>query len=125
MELRIPQFDPNMHPREKITALEEYILKCAYVRADTEEALHWCVEAGKKLKAQWDGVEGWQAQLRTSASKTTKEDVDRAKAVISPGLWTSLEECRTLVESLRRQCYRLGGTDYDAASRVYTLISGA
>lgn len=122
LPIRIPQFDPNTHPREKVSALEDHILKCAYHRGELEEALHWCIEAGKALKVKWDGVEGYEPML---PSRPTKEQVDRAKAKINPDVWAGLQECRSLVESLKRQILRLGGTDYDAASRAYTLMSGS
>jgi hypothetical protein len=122
LKVRVPRFDPNANPREKIAALEDHLLLCAWHKAELEEALHWCVEAGKLLRAQWDGVEGYQA---IAGHKATKEQVDTAKRTLAPNVWTSLEECRTLVESLRRQISRLGGTDYDAVSRAYTLISGS
>lgn len=124
LPIRVPRFDPNEHPGVKIAALEAHLLRCAYHRAECEEAMHWCVEAGKALRAQWDGVEGHEALIR-AASKPTKDQVDTAKRTIAPELWESLQEARTLVESLRRQISRLGGTDYDAVSRAFTLISGA
>lgn len=123
LPIRVPTFDPNTHPREKITALEDHLLKCAYHRGELEEALYWAVEAGKTLRAQWEGVEGHEAMLR--GSRPTKEQIDAAKARIDPTTWAGLQECRSLVEALRRQIVRLGGTDYDAVSRAYTLISGA
>lgn len=122
MEIRVPRFPPDTSPREKVSALEDHLLLCAYHRAELEEALHWCVEAGKTLRAQWDGVEGAEAMV---GHKATKERLDGAKRTIAPGVWDSLEEARTLVESLRRQVSRLGGSDYDAVSRAYTLISGS
>jgi hypothetical protein len=124
LPIRVPQFDPDMRVAEKIDKLEDHLLLCAWHRGELEEALHWCVEAGKKLRVQWDVVEGHEPGL-PPPSRRTKDDVDRAKARIAPDLWTSIQECRTLVESLRRQITRLGGTDYDAVSRAYTLISGA
>lgn len=122
MPLRVPLYDPNEAPRQRLDALTDHLLKCAYHRAELEEALHWAIEAGKLLRQQWDGIQGHEAMLR--GSKPTKEQVDAAKRTINPELWKSLEDARTLVESLRRQIVRLGGTDYDAVSRAYTLLSG-
>jgi hypothetical protein len=122
MPLRVPLFDPNTRGQEKISALEDHLLRCAYHRGELEEALFWAVEAGKALKAQWDGVEGHEALLR--GNRPTKEQVDAARRQIAPDVWKGLDECRSLVESLRRQIVRLGGTDYDAVSRAYTLMSG-
>lgn len=122
MPLRVPLWDPNMNPKERIEGLTDHLLTCAYHRAELEEALHWTVEAGKTLRAQWDGVQGHEAMVR--GSRPTKDQLDAAKRTIAPDTWAALDECRTLVESLRRQITRLGGTDYDAVSRAYTLMSG-
>jgi hypothetical protein len=74
---------------------------------------------------QWTptGVEGHEAMLR--GSRPTKEQIEAAKAKIAPGTWDALLEARTLVESLKRQIVRLGGSDFEAASRAYTLMSGS
>lgn len=124
LPLRVPLQDPNESARVRIEKLEDHLLKCAWHRAELEEALHWAIEAGKLLRRKWDAIEGHEQMVR-SGSRTTKEQIDAAKARIDPDLWDSLNEVRTLVESLRRQIVRLGGTDYDAVSRAYTLISGS
>lgn len=124
--VRIPMFDPSLPGREKVAALEEHIRKTAWHAGQCEEALHWAIEAGKRLRAQWDGVAGYEQFLTgTARSRPSKDAIDAAKAQIQPDLWTGIQECRTLVESLRRQVSRLGGSDYDAASRAYTLLSGS
>lgn len=122
LPLRIPQFDPNTPPRTKISALEDYVLLCAFHRAELEEALHWCLEAGKKLRVQWDEVMGYEVGLPT---RPTKEQIDSSKRQIAPHIWEGLDEARTLTESIKRQITRLGGSDYDAASRAYTMLSGS
>lgn len=122
LPLRIPLLDPNAAPRERIEALEDYILKCAWHRGELEEALYWTIEAGKVLRMKWDRVQGFQVAVR--GSRPTKEQIDQAKAEIDPDTYAALTEARTLVEHLKRQIQRLGGSDYDAASRAYTLLSG-
>lgn len=124
LKVRIPVFDPDEHPGVKITKLENHILQVAWHRGELEEALHWVMEAGKVLRAQWSGIEGYEAALGSRASRATKEDVERAKATMEPEMWTGLEEARFLMRSLERQIARLGGSDYDAASRAYTFING-
>jgi hypothetical protein len=122
LPLRVPQRDPNKSTGELVSELTDHLLTCAYHRAELEEALHWAVELGKALKRDWDNIQGWQA---TVGRKATQAQIDGAKRDINAGLWDALEEARTLVESLRRQITRLGGSDYDAVSRAYTLLSGA
>lgn len=124
MPIRIPIIDPTnrVSGRERVDQLQEHILTCAFHRAELEEALHWCLESGKSLRRQWDDLQGYQVGL---SSRPTKDDVDRAKRELAPDVWKGLDEARTLTESIKRQISRLGGSDYDAASRVYTMLSGS
>jgi hypothetical protein len=123
LPLRVPLMDPNKSPGERISELEDYILQTAWHRAELEEALVWVLEAGKVLRLQWDGVKGWEVSVR--GSRPTQAQVEAAKAEIDPATHKALQEARFLVEALRRQITRLGGSDYDAASRAYTLLSGS
>jgi hypothetical protein len=122
MPIRIPIIDPNrVHPRERVEPAPT-TSSCAFHRAELEEALYWCIEAGKALRREWDDLQGYQVGL---SSRPTKDDVDRAKRELRPDVWKGLDEARTLTESIKRQISRLGGSDYDAASRVYTMLSGS
>ena len=102
--------------------LQQHILLCAFHRAELEEALHWCLESGKALRRQWDDLQGYEVAL---GSRPTKDQVDKAKRDVAPDVWAALTEARTLTESIKRQISRMGGSDYDAASRVYTMLSGS
>lgn len=124
LPLRVPQFDPNAHPRDRVQGLADHILKVAYHRAELEEALYWTIEAGKALKVKWDGHQGYEVSL-PRGSKHTQEQVNEAKRRTGmKETWDGLQEAKALKEALERQIIRLGGSDYDAASRVYTLLSG-
>lgn len=124
LPLRIPLIDPTSASRERIEALEDYILKTAHMRGDLEEAFHWCVEAGKLLRLEWDGLQGYENALPRKTTYT-KEQVDRAKRTVRPDLWTALQDARTLAVALERQIKRFGGSDYEAASRAYTMLTGS
>lgn len=115
--------DPNAQPRERIEALEDFILKTAWHRGELEEALYWVMEAGKVLRRDWDAIRGHEVAVR--GSRATKEQIDLAKAELAPDTWAGLQEARFLVDALKRQIQRLGGSDYDAASRAYTLLNGS
>jgi hypothetical protein len=114
LPLRIPMFDPDTHPRVKMSALEDYILRTAHMRGELEEALHWAIEIGKQLRLDWDNHYGHQAQV-----------IDAKRRTGAGPVWDGMQEAKALVESLERQIRRLGGSDYDAASRAYTLMSGS
>lgn len=123
LKLRIPIFDPSAHPRDKMAALEAHILRCAYERAELEEALHWGIELGKQLRLQWDSHRGWEP---VAGARPTEARVNEAKRKTGmQPIWDAMQEMRALADSLERQIKRLGGSDYDAASRAYTLMSGS
>lgn len=121
--VRVPRFTPDDGPGFKISKLEEHLLLCAWHRGQLEEALYWTLEAGKLLRLQWDGIVGYENAL-PRGTRHTREQIDGAKRTMQPGIWESMSEVKYLAENLRRQISRLGGTDYDAVSRAYTLISG-
>lgn len=121
--VRVPQFGPDDSPGLKISRLEDHLLKCAWHRGELEEALYWTLEAGKMLRLKWDGLHGYENAL-PRGTKHTRDQINDAKRAIDPGTWEAMEEVKYIAENLRRQISRLGGTDYDAVSRAYTLISG-
>jgi hypothetical protein len=122
LPIRFPVRDPNQPSRQRIEGIEDYIAMTAQHRGELEEALHWCVEVEKNLDRAWDEVEGWETALPRRQDRT-REKVAYEKKRISPELWDSKVEARTLKESIARQIRRLE-LDYDAASRTYTLMTG-
>lgn len=123
--VKLPRFAPDAHPSVKIEGLESHIAATAYHRADLERALYWLWEADKALRDQWDDIAGWEphARARKTGKDVTQEDIRQAKRTLEPGLFDGLRECARLKEHLGRQIRRLE-KDYDAASRIYTLITG-
>lgn len=122
LPLRIPQYDPNEAPVRRIEKLQDHILTVAWHRAELEEALYWTIEIRKVLQLRWDEINGWQGM---AGSRPTQDAINRAKRQIDREAWLGLTETRALIDNLHRQIARLGGSDYDAASRVYTLLSGS
>lgn len=57
----------------------------------------------------------------STKSKAAAEESRRAAA---PDLARELDGAQWLIDRCTEQINRLGGTDYDAASRAYTLLSG-
>lgn len=123
LPVKVPLFNPEDPPQAKIRSLSDYILKTAEVRAELEQALHWCLEAGKLLRDEWDGIEGWEVALPRGASRT-KDTVNEAKRTVRPDLWPGMQEAKSLSESLGRQIRRLE-LDFQAVSRAYSLLSGS
>lgn len=125
LPIRIPRFDPNESPRTKVAALEEYILDTAHYRGELEEALHWIWEVQKLLREQYNEIEGWEPLVPFKRrGDATKEMMHTAKRQVAPETVAALEDANHLAEALGRQIRRLE-LDYEAASRAYTLMSGA
>jgi hypothetical protein len=123
MKLRHPLFAENYSPRQKVDALTTYIEKTAWHRGELEEAFYWASDAGKVLRRQWDRIEGYETTLR-GRGPHTKDQVNDAKRTLQPDTWEGIQDAKKLCEDIGRQIRRLQ-LDFDAASRVYTLISGS
>lgn len=119
LPLRIPMYDPHEPLPGKIHLLEEYMRQTAYRRAELEEALHWAWEAKKTLDEMWTGVHGWEPMAGKSP---TQPQIDSAKRVINPDIWSGLVEVRGLMNSLERQIKRLD-RDGEVSSRAFSMLT--
>jgi hypothetical protein len=108
-------------PREKATAIEEYMVEVAEARGELEfhrlvinDALH---ELRKKARDT-----PWQNLLQ-GVKKPTQQQVADAKRRTAPDLVSSIETAENLSGRLKDQLDRLD-KDHEAMSRVYTIIAG-
>lgn len=124
LPVRVPQFDPNTHPAEKVSKLETYLLTTAFHRGELVEAWHWLEEVRKRALSEWNDIQGFEVALPGSRRNVTQGDVKAAKRTMRPDLARLLEDCTTLERDLERQIRRLEWDDR-AASRSYTLITGS
>jgi hypothetical protein len=111
LPVRVPLYDPNAPPRERIEGLEKHILLVAWHRAELEEALHWAIELGKTLRREWDGVEGHEAAAARLApdqgADRDGEGEDRAGNMgRAPGSPDSSRELEATDRQARRQRLR-------------------
>lgn len=122
--IRVPMLDPNVHPREKIRALEDYLTLTAFHRGELEDALWWLWSAERALLEQWDSVDGYQSLLPSTAKERTQEAVKKAKARVKPDLYRALVQAGHLKEGIGRQIRRLELDDRNV-SRTYSLATGS
>lgn len=123
-EIKMPRFDPNSAPRDKISGLEDYMNLVSVTRAELEEAMFWSWEAKKLLKDKWDDIEGWEPLLpKRDQQKPSKEAIALAKRKVNGPVYEGYREVNGLMEMIGRQIRRLE-LDHEAASRIYTLIVG-
>lgn len=122
--LRMPRFTPEMAPRERVDALEDYLNLVAIARAELEEARLCAQGAVQILQEEYDGIIGWDLHLRRRRADPTQAEVHAAKREARPDLVGALDDAKWLVARLGEQIHRLGAMgDDQIASRLYTLIT--
>lgn len=115
--LRFPRLSESDSNRERIDALIEHINETAIARGELEELR---LEANTNLYVARQELAGIPAVRGKSKAAT-----DDARRTARPDLGDRIDGARWLVDRCTEQINRLGGTDYDAASRTYTLLSGS
>lgn len=123
--VRVPVFDQDESPGNKIAKLEDFALKAARWRASLEEARLWLSEAHHELTVQWAMIEGWEVHAPGGKKRKdmTKDDITEAKRLTSPGLWRDISDTKHVIAQLSNQIRRLE-KDEDRVSRIYTFITG-
>lgn len=126
LPLRPPTFHSGTSARQKIDALEEYLLHSAFVAAELEEALHWTDALIAHFADKIARIEGYQPLLPAKRTeRITQADINAAKRQVDPEsfeLGAGLKQSR---ESLRRQIERLRFEEQWVVSRAYSMISGS
>jgi hypothetical protein len=118
--LRVPVFEKDKSPREKIDELESYLLLSAYTQGElTEERMTWLVGA-VVLQMKWDHLDGWQHLRRTRTELAVRD----AKRQIAPELYDRLQANEWMVKRLSEEIDRME-RDATKISRAYTMITGA
>lgn len=115
-QLRFPDLRKLDTPRERVEALIDHISDTAVVRGELEQL---------RLETQVDLLDArdtWH-RLQIPASKS-KPQADELRRRADPELAVRIDRGRWLVERCTEAILRMGGTDYDAASRAYTLLAG-
>ena len=121
-KMRMPQRHPDDGRALFIEQLTDYILKVAEMRGELLEARMHMEFAVELLDDKWAQVQGWQA---LAGAKPTQAAIEEAKRQIDPETWQGIRDGRRMIERLTVQVKRLAGmADDEAASRVYTLLTG-
>lgn len=119
--LRVPVFERTAPPRQKIDALEEYLLLSANVQGDlTEERLDWMSRL-VPLSSEWEHIpqEEW-GHLRRTRTETA---VTHAKREARPDLYDEMMDIEWMIKRLTEEIDRME-RDATKVSRAYTMITG-
>lgn len=102
---------------ERAEKLQDHILATAVMRG---ELARLRLEAHIQLrdaKREWDGL------LHGVTAKSGAE-LDRRRRQERPDLYDLIEDAKWTVARASEEMERHGGTEYESASRAYTLLSG-
>lgn len=120
---RMPQFTPEMSPRERAEALADHILETARVRGELAELrMNAHVQLRDDMQT-FRELDGWERYKRRSGDRT-REAEHEAKRRMDPELVQRIEDAKFTIARATEEMDRLGGSDYDAASRAYTILTG-
>lgn len=129
LPLRVPRFTAETPPKERVGALEDYLLGSAYMRGELIEARHWLRELEDALRQQIGELEGWEVMLPGRGAKPagnpSKAHIQEAKQRAAPALFAAGREARKLLASVDDQIDRFEFEDKFVISRAYTFISGS
>lgn len=112
--LRFPDIR-EMGGHARISELVDYITATAIARGELEEL---------RLTAHVNLLDVRKKLARMPAAGRNRASIDEAKRAAAPELAEQEAHWQWVVSRCTEQINRLGGTDYDAASRAYTLVSG-
>lgn len=115
--LRFPSLREIPQPRARVEALVDYISDTAIIRGELEELRLEAETQLLELRARWRSL--------PMPSNRTAPQVEAARRAADPALGASLDRARWMVDRCSEAIARFGGSDYDAASRAYTLLSGS
>lgn len=121
-KMRMPQRHPDDSRSLFIEHLTDYILKVAEMRGELLEARTHMELSVELLEDKWARVQGWQA---LAGARPSQAAIDDAKRQIDGETWQGIRDGKRMIERLTVQVKRLAGmADDEAASRVYTLLTG-
>jgi hypothetical protein len=113
--LRFPDLSEIEDPRERTNALQDHIVATAIMRGELAAlrlAAHTTLQASLK---EWNKIHvtGRTGPQREEERRRHRRDLAEL-----------IDDAKFTVARCTEEMDRHGGTDYDAASRVYTILSG-
>jgi hypothetical protein len=117
-KLRLPRLPPETSRADRVDTLCDHILETAIVRGELAEL---------RMSAHVDllaALEEWSSASSFRASKGVKAN-EQLKREEHPELAARIDRAKWTIARCTEEMDRLGGSDYDAASRAYTLLSGS
>lgn len=116
-KLRLPRITPE-NRAQRVDILADHILETATVRGELAQLRMEAHIDLLELRGQWAAAGSFRAGKGVQANEQIKREEN-------PELAARLDRAKWVIERCNEELDRLGGSDYDAASRAYTLIAGS
>lgn len=117
VNLRFPDLT-NVPAGERAEKLQDHILATAVMRGELAALRMQAHVALRQAKREWD-------KLMVEVSGKSKAELDRRRHASRPDLADSIADARWTIERATEEMARHGGTEYESASRAYTMLSGS
>lgn len=117
--LRIPVFEREVPPKQRIDELADYMLLTAYWQGEMNAERLDLLETLKTAQHEWDHLEGWEPHRRNK----TEAGVNDAKRQLRPDLYDQMKDLSWKVKRLVEEHERLE-RDATKTSRVYSMMTG-
>lgn len=101
---------------QKAEALSDHISNTAVMRGELAQLRLEAHIGLKEARAEWDDL--------LPVSGRSKADADRRRRDMRPDLHKRIEDAKWTIHRATEEMDRHGGTEYESASRAYTLLSG-
>jgi hypothetical protein len=113
--LRFPDLR-ELHGRARIEALVDHITEAAIIRGELEELRLEAQVQARDTRRHLDRVPATVLRSRAAAVE--------ARRLADPGAAQQLDDAQWVIDRCTEQIHRLGGSEYDVASRAYTMLTG-
>jgi hypothetical protein len=115
VRLRFPDLSTCANPRERSEKLQEHIVATAIMRGELAElrlATHMALQ---------EALKSWRKITVTGRTGPQNDEQRRRQR---PDLADKIDDAKFIIARCTEELDRHGGTEYDSASRVYTILSG-
>lgn len=114
--LRLPYIDEN-NRSQRVDILCDHILLTATIRGELAQLRMEAHVELLSLLTQWNSASAFRAAKGLKANEELKREEH-------PELAAKIDRAKWLIARANEEIDRLGGSDYDASSRAYTMIAG-
>lgn len=107
----------EMQPAERRDALQEHIVATAMIRGELAQLRLAAYIDLRDAQQEWD-------TLIPQSGRSTKADLDRRRTDMRPDLAKKISTAKWTIARCTEEMERHGGTEYESASRAYTILAG-